>query len=107
MPVFPLVIMLIITLIGAAVIYAGARVWKTRDISLLHEYHRNNVQEKDIPDFSKKTGKAVMLIGTGIFATSVLYILTQRAFTWIIFALCLAAGVILLLNAEKRYNQKE
>lgn len=104
MPTIPLIVMLFAMLSGLVIIFIGVRIWIQRKISYLHIYHRDKLKAEDIPVFAKKTGHAVILIGVGIFLSSLLFILTESICSWCIFALCFLMGIALLVRAVKKYN---
>jgi len=104
MPTIPLIVMLLVMLSGFVIIFIGVRIWFQRKISYLHIYHRDKIKAEDIPVFAKKTGQAVILIGVGIFLSSLLFILTESIWSWCVFALCFLIGIGLLVRTAKKYN---
>ncbi|MDO5022092.1 MAG: hypothetical protein Q4E07_01975 [Eubacteriales bacterium] len=104
MPTLPFIIMLLIMLCGLGVIYMGLQVWKHQKIAYLHSHHRDSLNKDDIPEYSRKIGRAIVLIGFGVVITSLLFILAQATWTWAIFALCFIVGIAEIFRTVRRYN---
>ncbi|MGI6215214.1 MAG: hypothetical protein ACOYIT_05000 [Christensenellales bacterium] len=105
MPIIPLIIMIALMLCGLIAAYIGMRIWKDQKISYIHKHHRENIKDENIADFSKKIGQAIILIGIGISITSLLFIFTQSAWAWAIFALCFIVGITCLFRTVRKYNK--
>ena len=81
------------------------------NISMLHEYHRNNLSEKDRIPFGKQVGLSMIVIGLGIIAFSVLFATGLRAGKDSVVLLGTAlllgaviAGVVISVRATTKYN---
>lgn len=83
----------------------------TGNISSLHSYHRHRVSEKDRVPFGRLVGLGTIIIGLGVIAFSIFFLLfemTQVAlYTFIGMALLFAgliAGLIISFYAMNKYN---
>lgn len=104
MPTLPLVIMLLIMCLGFAFIVIGAKICFQRKLHYFHRYHTAFIKEKDIPIFAKKSGQAVMAIGFGISLTSLVFILTESSWSWLIFFIYFVFGLVSLFQTISKYN---
>ncbi|MGX8698797.1 MAG: hypothetical protein ACSW8F_02565 [bacterium] len=90
--------------VGLALLWMGLLLWKKQRLSLLHEYHYQNVRPEDIPAYTRRMGQALALMGLGLAVTAVLVFLTALPLGWLPAALCCGAGIVLLYRAQKKYN---
>ena len=88
---------------GALCIVLGIIIWSKRKTSLLHDYHYANVQDEDIPAYTKQIGIGLILIGVGI-ALAGLFDLFYSPLWWIPLAVGIAAGFLVMHKAQKKYN---
>ena len=79
-------------------------------ISLLHEYHRNNVKEEDRKRFGLSIGMSLMIGALGLVATGTISIVTLNESLIIsliiIFTVLLIISTVLSLIFVKKYNKK-
>ena len=90
--------------VGLLCIILGLLLWKKQKLSVLHDYHYQNVKQEDIPAYSRAMGIGLILIGAGICLTGVIDLLTRSALCWIAFVAGFAAGMIIMGKAQKKYN---
>lgn len=72
-------------------------------VSVLHDYHYKNVKEEDVPAYAKRMGAGLVVIGVGIGVTGILN-LVNSAFRWVSLPAGFAAGLIIIVRAQKKYN---
>ncbi len=89
--------------VGALCIVLGAVIWKKRKVSLVHEYHYQNVKKEDIPAYARLLGIGLILIGAGIAVTGV-FNLFERPFWWVPMLVGFIAGILVMNKAQKTYN---
>ena len=95
---------LILALVGILLAAFGYLIWKKENISLLHDYHYENVSDEDKPAFCALSGIGVLVIGAGLLASAVILALTDSVWS---FAACIPsfiAGIAMLIYAGKKYN---
>ena len=88
---------------GLLCIVLGLLVWLKRKVSFLHDYHYKNVKEADLPAYARLIGIGLIVIGAGIGATG-FFNLAESSFWWIPMTAGLAAGIIIMSIAQKKYN---
>lgn len=98
---------ILLALIGITLLIFGYLIGIKEKISLLHDYHYENVSEKDRKAFCVLSGAGVMLCGGGIVITALLIAVTSSPKGFIAFAFGFAAGVALLIYAGCKYNRKK
>ena len=91
--------------VGILCTVLGLLLWKKEKIEILHDYHRENVREKDKKAFCTLSGIGLLTVGAGLIVTAVLLWRTEKASSFIVFAVCFAAGLALLITAGVRYNR--
>lgn len=96
---------LILYLIGIVFLVMGYLIWKKEKITLLHDYHFSKVSEADKKAFCTLSGIGVTAIGAGILITAVIIGITDSPWSFIAFAVGLAAGIGLLCHAGRKYNR--
>lgn len=82
----------------------GTLLWKKEMITLLHEYHVNKVSPENRKAFCKQSGIGLIVIGIGLLITAVILCITDSAYSFICFAICFTAGLIMLIAAGMKYN---
>ena len=88
---------------GMLCIVLGLLLWKKQKISLLHDYHYQNVKKEDVPAYTRQMGIGLITIGTGIFLTALLDA-AYSSFWWIPLTAGFFLGLVILYSAQKRYN---
>ena len=89
--------------VGILLIAFGCVIWKKQKISLLHEYHYQNVREEDLPEYSRQIGTGLLVMGIGLMLTGILFIFLVL-FWWLPMAAGLITGILLLILAQKKFN---
>ena len=96
---------IIIGLVGFVLIILGYMVWKKEKISLFHDYHYDKVSEEDKKAFCTISGIGVVLIGIGLFITSIIIGITDSMWSFIPFVIGFVAGLIMLIYSGIKYNR--
>ena len=95
---------ILVGVIGAACVVIGYLLWKKERITLLHDYHYDQVKETDKKAFCTLSGKGMLWIGAGLLTAAVLLYLTNSAWSFLAFAVGFGIGISLLIFAGKKYN---
>ena len=96
---------IIVGLVGIVLILLGYMVWKKEKISLFHDYHYDKVSEEDKKAFCTISGIGVVLIGIGLFITSIIIGITDSMWSFIPFVIGFVAGLIMLIYSGIKYNR--
>ena len=100
-----MIVGLIVTgLVGVMLVIMGYLIWKKEKISLLHEYHYDNVPEEDKKAFCTLSGIGIFSMGISLLITTALLAATDSPHSFLVFAAGFAAGLVLLIHAGKKYN---
>lgn len=96
----------LITLMGCGTLFLwlGWRIWKKEQITLIQDYHYTKVKEMNKKPYTKKMGKAMLLMGIGMYLTGIIDFITQTANGWIVFGICFIVGLIIMILAQIKYN---
>jgi cobalamin synthase len=89
--------------VGIFLIAAGSVLWKKQKVSLLHDYHYQNVREEDLPEYTRQIGTGLLVMGIGLCLTGILFVFLVL-FWWLPMAAGLITGIILLILAQKKFN---
>ncbi len=89
--------------VGSACIVLGFLIWKKQKLSLLHDYHYQNVKKEDIPAYTGQMGAGMIVLGAGIAAAGI-FELASSSFWWIPLAAGIVIGLIVMYRAQKKYN---
>ena len=95
-----------VSAVGLLCTVIGCLIWRKEMISLLHDYHYENVSEENKKAFCKLSGIGVLSVGIGLLISAVILALTDSALSFIAAAVGLAIGMALLINAGAKYNKK-
>ena len=96
---------ILVGLVGFVLIILGYMVWKKEKISLFHDYHYDKVSEEDKKAFCTISGIGVVLIGIGLFITSIIIGITESMWSFIPFVIGFVAGLIMLIYSGIKYNR--
>ena len=96
-------VMFILT--GLAFIWVGLAIWKKEKIDLIIRHHMEKVSPEDKQAYCKLCGIGVLMIGTGFVVSGVLTSFTGELLSWTPMTVGLAAGIVLLVIAVKKYNR--
>lgn len=91
--------------VGILCLVIGILIWKKGKISLLHDYHYGNVSEENKKAFCALTGRGLCLMGLGMLITAVVLAITESVWSFLFFAAGFAAGLVLLIAADRKYNR--
>lgn len=89
--------------VGLLLIVFGVLIGKKQKVSLLHDYHYKNVKQDELPAYSRLIGIGLLVMGAGIRITGV-FNLFESPLWWIPLVGGIAAGLIVMNKAQKRYN---
>ncbi len=95
---------IVLILIGALLLVVGILIGAFHKISLLHDYHYQNVRQEDIKAYTAVMGIGLCLLGLSIIASAGLHLL---AVSWIWIAVLfggLAVGFAVMWYAQRKYN---
>ena len=92
-------------IIGGVLITLGFFLWKREKISILHDYHYSKVSEENKSAFCALSGKGLIICGSGLIATSVLFAIMPSPLAFIPFPIFFAIGLSLLIRAGIKYNR--
>lgn len=98
---FELILMIVL---GSLFGFLGWRIWEKEQITLIHDYHYTKVTETDKKPYTEKMGKAMIMMGTGMFLTGVIDFVSSTAYGWIVFGICFVVGLIIMVLAQIKYN---
>ena len=90
---------------GILFIILGYLLWKKEKISILHDYHYKRVSPENRKTFCKMSGIGLIVTGVGLLITAVMLGISDSAYSFICFAVCFIAGLILLIIAGMKYNR--
>ncbi len=96
---------IIVGFVGFVLILLGYMVWKKEKISLFHDYHYDKVSEEDKKAFCTISGIGVVLIGIGLFITSIIIGITNSMWSFIPFVVGFVVGLIMLIYSGIKYNR--
>ena len=77
---------------GSFFAFTGWRIWKKEQINLIHDYHYTKVKEEDKKPYTKKMGKATIIMGIGMYLTGAIDFVTKNTYGWIAFGISLFDG---------------
>ena len=98
---------IILLAVGIAMTVIGYLIWKKEMISLLHDYHYDNVSENDKKAFCSLSGWGIISVGVGLLITAVILLMTDSALSFIVFGAGFFVGVALLIYAGNKYNSQK
>ena len=99
-----LVELIVCSVIGILLVVLGLVVWLGQKISLVHDYHHQNVKRRDVAAYCREIGVGLLLIGGGTIATGIVDQIFQTFWGWLIFAVGFLAGFLVMNHAQKTYN---
>ena len=91
--------------IGILFTYLGYLLWKKEKITLLHDYHTEKVSPDNREAFCTLSGIGIVTMGIGLLITAVSLAVTDSVYSFIPFAVCFAAGLVMLTAAGIKYNR--
>lgn len=96
--------LIIINMLGLIFIYLGLIIWKKEKISIIHSYHYKKVKECDRKAYTEMMGKGILIMGIGMLFTGIVDYITKTTNGWFLFAAFSIVGVLIMLRAQKKYN---
>ena len=99
------VIGIMFLVIGVMLIRFGLQIWLQQRIELLHQYHYENVSEKDKQIFCKLSGIGLFIIGVGITLSGIIVFFTESIISYIPMLIGLIVGLIMLIRTIYKYNR--
>lgn len=100
-----MIVALILIVIGIVLIILGVRICVKKEVTLLHEYHRDKVSEDDMKSFCVLSGIGVVTIGLGIVVSGFIAWITDSLYSFIPLASGFVIGLFLLIAAGMKYNR--
>lgn len=95
----------VVTIIaGVILLVLGWQIWKNEKITLIHSYRYKNVRDENKKAYTTEIGMAAIIIAIGIILTGIVDYTTQSVYGWYVFLFSFAAGVILIIHAQIKYN---
>lgn len=91
--------------VGAIIAVMGWLIWKKEKLSLMHDYHVDKVSAENRPAFCKLSGLGLIVMGAGLLISAVILGITDSAYSFLCFAVCYAAGLVMLITAGTKYNR--
>lgn len=92
-------------LVGIILVVFGYLLWIKKKITLLHDYHYDNVSEADKDIFCTISGIGIFIIGIGLLVTAVIIGITNSAWSFIAMAVGFVVGLGFLIYAGLKYNR--
>ena len=99
-----IVISILFVLLGIVFIRLGLTIWKKQKMELIISYHCDKVSEENKTAYCTLTGIGVFVIGIGFIFSGICAALTQSVLIFVPMTAGLAAGIVLLVLAGRRYN---
>ena len=96
---------IVMGLVGLMCVVLGLLLWKKQKITLLHDYHYQNVSEENKSVFCKLCGLGLVLIGAGILVSAVVMALTESLWSFLGVIAGFILGLGFLIYAGKKYNK--
>ena len=93
-------------LIGILLIVAGVLIWKKERIDLFQQYHAEGIVPEDRKAFCTLSGIGILVMGSGLAATAVIFGMTGSTLSFLLFAAGTAAGLVMLVLAGIRYHRQ-
>ena len=91
--------------VGIVFLVMGYGIGKKEKISLLHTYHYSKVSEENKKAFCALSGIGLILMGLGILAAAVIFVITNSVWSFLVFAAGFAIGLTILIYAGRKYNR--
>jgi len=100
-----LVGILIVGAVGILMWILAYRIARKQEITLFHSYHVDKVTEEKKKAFCTLAGRGLFVMGSGLIATAILLAFTDSPWSFLLFAAGFAAGMGMLIAAERKYNR--
>ena len=96
--------LILLIAVGTLFIDMGRRIWKKEQITLIHDYHYKKVIEADKKPYTEKMGKAMIIMGVGMYLTGITDFMSHTLYGWIVFTISFISGLIIMIYAQIKYN---
>ena len=90
--------------VGLLCIILGVILWKKQKASLLHDYHYKNVKSSDIPEYTKRMGIGLIIIGVGVLIAGALHLFELSDYIWYPLGAGFVIGIFIFHKAQMKYN---
>ncbi len=91
--------------VGTLFCVFGWKIWKKEQIALIHNYHYKKVKENDKKAYTTLMGKALLIMGVGMYLTGIIDFITFTFYGWIAFGVGFIGGLIMIISAQIKYNK--
>lgn len=91
--------------LGVLFFIIGLLIWKKEKIELIHSYHYEKVSGENVKAYTALMGKGMIVISAGMILTGLINYLAHTERGWIIFGIGFATGIVLMVNAGRKYNR--
>lgn len=90
--------------VSALMILMSIYIFVTKDIRLIHSYHRKHVATENIPKYASLIALSLFVLAIGILIATLVNFFLATYFGYIGFGICFVISMILFLVAQYRYN---
>ncbi len=91
--------------VGVLLVVLGVLIWKKERLTMMHDYHVDQVSQEDKKAFCKLSGIGLIVSGTGLVLSAVLLGVTDSAWSFLCFAVSFPVGLGMLIAAGRKYNR--
>ncbi len=92
-------------LMGFFCIWLGYKVWFKEQITLLHASRYSKLKDENKKAFCRTSGFGIILIGLAALLETLVFLITFSLWSLLILIAGLAAGIAILVYADKKYNR--
>lgn len=96
---------ILLFLMGCFCIWLGYKVWFKEQITLLHASRYARVKDENKKAFCRTSGFGIILIGVAAVSVILVTLITASLWGLLILFAGLAAGIAILVYADKKYNR--
>ncbi len=97
--------LILLTAVGTLFCIFGWKIWKKEQITLIHDYHYKKVNDSDKKAYTTLMGKAMLIMGVGMYLTGIIDFITFTFFGWVAFGVSFICGLIMMILAQIKYNK--
>lgn len=92
------------TAISLLLFWSAYRIGVKQQIQIIHGYHTKNIRKEDIAPYAKRMGLSLFLFGIGSLLSAITVYFTEHPYSYLIFAACALAALVIFIRAQKKYN---
>ncbi len=92
--------------VGILCMILGIIVWKKQKLSLIHDYHIQNIQPENVPAYTRQIGAGLILCGAGCWTIGTAIVTEKTGLLIVGLLLGLLIGTAILAGAQIRYGGK-